>query len=564
MQATSQPPGDRWVLTLDGGGRIVAASGAAVAWVGFSAARLSGRSIWEVAAPTRRRDRLVAGRKPATALDRLAGTSFPAELQRADGSTTRVELRVDIPTGPDAPAYEVAFVDAARAPQPAAVAEPAAEQDAVEPPAETGVAGATERAFADRLQRALQDRTPGASAALVRVRVIDLPLITGALGREAGDAVLEHVRGLVADALPGAAAFGMVPGGHVCVVLTGLEGNGTADALSAANAVVERLTGTTTVDGEEVRLTSAVGVALAPRDGEAAEELLSAAERATRPVDGIDCARVRLATPVGGGLRDTLRLRTRLEGVAERGELRLVYQPIFDLETMRPYGVEALLRWEDPERGLIPPASFIPVAEETGAIEQLGTWVVEELCRHAFAWRSDGIDLQLHFNVSPIELRRRGFAARVLSIIRAYRLDPARFTLEVTESTIVLDGDAAVPTLQQLRADGMQVAIDDFGAGHSSLARLRELPADMLKITRALVTGLPDRGSHELVSAALRIAEGLDLRAAASGIESEDQQRILVELGCPFGQGFALGRPSADAPTAPTAPAWSTPVLTAA
>jgi EAL domain-containing protein (putative c-di-GMP-specific phosphodiesterase class I) len=224
----------------------------------------------------------------------------------------------------------------------------------------------------------------------------------------------------------------------------------------------------------------------------------------------------------------------------------LFYQPIYDLARSAPYGVEALLRWEEPERGMVSPGEFIPVAEQTGAIVQLGIWVLEELCRHARGWRAHGIALRLHFNVSALELRRCGFASSVLSIIRSQTLDPASFTLEVTESTAVLATDRALPAVHELRAAGMQIAIDDFGAGHSSLSRLNELPADMLKIDRALVAGLPaSRTSKALVGAALDIARALDLGVVAEGIESDAQRRVVADAGCLLGQGFHLGRPRA-------------------
>jgi EAL domain-containing protein (putative c-di-GMP-specific phosphodiesterase class I)/GGDEF domain-containing protein len=540
--ATPEPaPSNARVLSLDGGGRIIGASHGAADWLGLNAPRLVGRSLWDVALPTRRRDRNAVTRRGAAVLDDFVGTTFEAEVRLGGGSTRRETLRLTAPDG-GAAAYIATFGRGTSAANAAAIAVPARAAPSATAAAAPAprVAAAPASPFRELLARGLAAVPTTGSVALLRVRIIDLPLVTAALGRATGDRLLGHIKAEIAEALPRAAAVS-----HIGIVLVGLPGNGTAEARAAADTISARLAEKVVIDGQELRQACAIGIALAPRHGDDPDVLLALADQAARPLDGVDMAGVRVATVVHDDSAALLRLRTRLEGVAERGELRLLYQPIFDLAREVPYGVEALLRWEDPDLGLISPADFIPVAEDTGAIEELGGWVVAELCRHAFAWRTQGIALQLHFNVSPVELRRRSFASRLLSIIRAYTLPPSTFTLEVTESTVMLDADTVVPTLQRLRAEGMQIAIDDFGAGHSSLSRLKELPADILKIDRALVSGLPhDKASRALVSAALHIADALGMQAVAEGIESDAEHRALVELGCPLGQGYGLGRPA--------------------
>ena len=542
-------------IRLDGGGRIIATSPGAAVWLGVDAPRLVGRAVWDVAVPARRRDRQSIRRLGTASLDAFTGRALPVRARRADGSTFDGSMLIDAADGDGASAYVATLTKGGLDGQSwtvaaAALAAPSVMEETDEPLlGDRGTPPGTNgheipSALDPILAGAMAHAAPGHAVALMRVRLLDLPLVTEVLGRAAGDELLGATETALRRALPQAAGINRVFGGDVCVVLTGLPGDGSAEARLAAARALESLAGTVEIGGEAVRHSAAIGIALAPRHGDCPAEILALAERAAREPAGSDAEPIRVATLVRGDRLDHLRLRTRLDGVAQRGELRLVYQPIFDLSRSVPYGVEALLRWEDPERGLLSPADFVPVAEETGAIVDLGAWVIEELCRHATGWRAQGFDLQLHFNVSAIELRRRGFASGLLSTVRRHGLPVTTFTLEITESTAVLEGDTALPALERLRAAGMQIAIDDFGAGHSSLSRINELPADMLKIDRALVAGLPESAaSKALVTAALQIADALRMRTVAEGIESDRQRRFLAEAGCPLGQGFALGRP---------------------
>jgi EAL domain-containing protein (putative c-di-GMP-specific phosphodiesterase class I) len=238
-------------------------------------------------------------------------------------------------------------------------------------------------------------------------------------------------------------------------------------------------------------------------------------------------------------------MAARLRRALSAGEFRLHYQPIFAVESGTVAGVEALLRWHDPERGgLVPPGEFIPVAEETGLIESIGDWVVGAVCAQQVEWAARGLTPQIAFNVSPRQLRRLDFTARVAEHLRATGADPSRLTVELTESATLQDPAEAEPILRELHDLGLQLALDDFGAGYSSLSRLREMPVGTLKIDRAFLRAVPEsREAAAIVTAILDLARALGRTAVAEGVENEAQLAFLAAQGCPLAQGFLLGRP---------------------
>jgi EAL domain-containing protein (putative c-di-GMP-specific phosphodiesterase class I) len=234
----------------------------------------------------------------------------------------------------------------------------------------------------------------------------------------------------------------------------------------------------------------------------------------------------------------------RLRHALEHGELELHYQPVVTLADGAPVGAEALLRWRDPRRGLVPPGEFLGVAEETGLIEPIGDWVVEALCRQARAWRDEGIDLQLAFNVSLRQLRPQRFAGMLERALSAHDLDPARITAEITESATMREPARVEHALHELNELGVQLAIDDFGAGYSSLGRLQQMPVDILKIDRGFLGQLAaSRTAAAVVGTIIQLAEALGMEAVAEGVETEDERRLLVARGCELGQGYLFGRP---------------------
>jgi EAL domain-containing protein (putative c-di-GMP-specific phosphodiesterase class I) len=227
----------------------------------------------------------------------------------------------------------------------------------------------------------------------------------------------------------------------------------------------------------------------------------------------------------------------------------LHYQPIFRLRTGEPVGLEALIRWEDPARGLISPAEFIPAAEHSGLIEPIGAWVVHETCRQAAEWRRLGLSPRISLNASPRELRRPDYARVLAEGLSAHGVPASQLIVEITESA-AMDEAARPPAstprspFEDLNRLGVGLAIDDFGEGFSSLSRLREVPVEQLKIDRSFMRGVPEsEGAAAVVTAIVRLAEALGREVVAEGVETEEQRRFLAEQGCPLAQGFHLAPP---------------------
>jgi diguanylate cyclase (GGDEF)-like protein len=237
-------------------------------------------------------------------------------------------------------------------------------------------------------------------------------------------------------------------------------------------------------------------------------------------------------------------LELDLRGAIEGKQLFLLYQPIFDLAGDRIVGVEALLRWRHPIRGVLAPGEFVPLAEETGLIVPIDRWVLGEACRQARAWTLAGRDVGVSVNVSAIQLGREDFADEVREALHRSGLEPSSLLLEITETTVMRDVQAASKRLEEVKRLGVSIAIDDFGTGYASLAHLQQLPADTLKVDGSFVTALrEDDRSSDLLQAILGVGRSLSLRVIAEGIETEEQLQAVRDMGCEMGQGYLLSRP---------------------
>jgi EAL domain-containing protein (putative c-di-GMP-specific phosphodiesterase class I) len=239
-----------------------------------------------------------------------------------------------------------------------------------------------------------------------------------------------------------------------------------------------------------------------------------------------------------------LSFSTRLRKAVESRHWVLHYQPVVDLTRGDMVGVEALLRWQDPNGGLIPPGEFIPLAEEMGLIEVIGDWVIEEMCRQDQEWRSDGLNLEMSFNLSPRQLWQPDVVDKIVRPLEASGTDPSSIVIEITESTAMADPERTQRILWELHARGFRIALDDFGTGYSSLSRLKHLPVDILKIDRSFVHDVaadPEAGS--MVTAIIQLAQGLGMSPLAEGVETEQEWRFLTDHGCRLGQGYHFSRP---------------------
>jgi diguanylate cyclase (GGDEF)-like protein/PAS domain S-box-containing protein len=387
-----------------------------------------------------------------------------------------------------------------------------------------------------------------ACVAVVCVDVDDFRLVNDSLGRLAGDELLR----LVADRLRGATRetdlVARRSGDTFLLLLSDLEREGddvetaVARAGSAAQRILDALTPPFRTGGTELYVSASIGISLFPQDGDEAGVLLRNAEAAM-----LESKKGHAYVVSNRGALDStakLQFVTRLRKAVDSQRWTLRYQPILDLASGRMEGVEALIRWIEPDGTMVPPAEFIPLAEELGLIEAIGEWVIREIVYQAQAWRELDIDLEIGFNLSPRQFWQPDLANRIVQRIREGGVDASRFVVEVTESSAMTDPDRAQGILEDLHAGGLRIAIDDFGTGYSSLARLRDLPVDVLKIDRSFVHRVDvDPQNASIVAAFVELAHGLGLTTLAEGIETEGELAFLRGRGCVLGQGFLYSRP---------------------
>jgi diguanylate cyclase (GGDEF)-like protein/PAS domain S-box-containing protein len=396
--------------------------------------------------------------------------------------------------------------------------------------------------FADRLRHVLERRGRSGVTAVYFLDVDRFKRINDSLGHAAGDDVLRELGHRLQRALRPEDTVARFGGDEFTILCESL--GGVLEAVSIADRLQRPLAAPIRAGGAELRLSASIGLALAePDDSFEGARLIESADAAMYRAKERGGARAELFdSAMREGAVEALAVEQELQLALERGELCLHYQPTVDLETGAIVGAEALLRWEHPERGLLAPDAFLPVAEETGLIVPIGAWVVEDACRRLRSW--DGAQLRLSVNLGARELTHPDAVTTVLRAVRRSGIDPGRLCIEVTESTAMADGDTGFRALRELSAHGVRVALDDFGTGYSSLDQLRSMPADVVKLDRSFVQGLaPGSQDNALVAAVIAMGRALELEVIAEGIETERQAADLREMGCPFGQGYLFARP---------------------
>jgi diguanylate cyclase (GGDEF)-like protein len=406
----------------------------------------------------------------------------------------------------------------------------------------TGLANRT--LFKDRVEHALSlRREEGKSVAVAFLDLDDFKTINDSLGHAAGDELLIHVARRIKDSIRTSDTAARLGGDEFAVLLEDVE-----DISVPAYRILQSLAEPIDLEGKPVTVHGSVGIAL-HQPGQTASDLLRNADVAMYGAKAQGKGRfMPFDQTMHSAAVQRFELKNELLAAIEGGEFTLHYQPIMDLTTNRRTAVEALIRWEHPERGMINPGDFIPLAEETGAIVPIGRWVLDTACAQVATWRRSpsSRDLRLSVNVSPNQLKDGSIVEDVARSLARAGLPAEALVLEITESAFLLSHEEIAERVVELAALGVVIALDDFGSGYSSLGYLSKLPIGILKIDRSFVDGI-DQGPEEaaVAQAIIRLGHTLGLEIIAEGIETSGQLAELRRRECHLGQGFLLGRPSA-------------------
>jgi diguanylate cyclase (GGDEF)-like protein len=393
-------------------------------------------------------------------------------------------------------------------------------------------------------QMIVQARRRGAQLGVLFVDLDEFKLVNDSLGHAGGDELLKEAARRLQAGVRAGDTVARIAGDEFAIVLADLAR--AEDAAMVAQKLIERLSAPVAVGGHELFVSASIGVALFPADGEDVETLLGAADAAMYRAKQAGRNSFQFFTAeINQRTRARALLGAELRRALERGEFRLVYQPKFDLKSERPSGAEALLRWHHPSRGIVSPAHFIPILEESGLIVPVGEWVLRQACADLRAWEADGAEpLPVAVNLSARQFRQLDLAARICAIVSEAGVRPELVELEITESQLMQDPDHAVRAMRSLAEAGIRIAIDDFGTGYSSLAYLTRFPLAALKIDRSFVAGIVHQGGDAtIVRTIIEMAHTLGFAVIAEGVENEGQKHFLRGLGCEQAQGFLFSRP---------------------
>ncbi|BAQ71887.1 diguanylate cyclase domain-containing protein [Pseudomonas sp. Os17] len=399
--------------------------------------------------------------------------------------------------------------------------------------------------FTDRAEQALASaQVHKRGCAMLMIDLDHFKMINDSLGHNVGDQLLKAVAERLGDLSGQGITLARLGGDEFAVLAESCPQLVQAAAL--AQRIIDGLKEPFLLGEQQVVINASIGISLFPSDALSASQLLRNADAALFKAKSAGRNGYALYTEeLTAHAQQRVEIAFELRRALEQQELRVYYQPVHDLETSHLIGVEALVRWEHPQRGLVSPAEFIPIAERTGMIAEIDAWVMQQACRQMCQWQADGVTLSfIAVNVSTRLFARSELYQQVAQVLHDTGLDPAYLELEVTESAVMDDPEVALEQMHRLRELGIRLAIDDFGTGYSSLLRLKRLPVQKLKIDQGFVAGLPfDEDDAAISRVIIALAQSMGMQVHAEGIEQAEQARFLLEHGCDLGQGYWFGRP---------------------
>ena len=399
--------------------------------------------------------------------------------------------------------------------------------------------------FHERLEHALQGAQSGESICVLVMDLNGFKAVNDTFGHPVGDELLVHVARRMTGCLRQADTAARLGGNEFGVLL---EGATSQEAVAAAERILQSVRRPFLIDAKELFIDASIGVGESPQGFVQSDVLIRLADAAMYSAKSEANGGIQVYTPdLHNEVLTRFELVTDLRRALEREEFAVYFQPVVRMEDEHIVGVEALVRWIHPTRGLILPGEFIPLAEETGLVVNLDRWVMREACRALRAWQEEFPSLgpfTMSLNVSARQLVDPQLTSEVEKIVREAGLDPASLTLEITEGVVMQDVEVTARILKDLKALGLRLAIDDFGTGFSSLSYLRRLPVDVVKIDRSFVTGVASASEEwTLARGIVKLVHGLGFETIAEGVERADQKAHLRALGCKLAQGYYFARP---------------------
>jgi diguanylate cyclase (GGDEF)-like protein/PAS domain S-box-containing protein len=399
--------------------------------------------------------------------------------------------------------------------------------------------------FRDRLDTALrQAQRSNRPLAVLMMDLDHFKTINDTLGHQTGDRLLKEVAQRLSASVRDCDTLARLGGDEFALLMPEIRSAG--DAASIARKLVQALTPEIDLGGQGVFMTTSIGIAMFPDHGESSDELIKNADVALYVAKNAGRNTWHVFDPTSEvAAIDRLELESALRHAVARRELVLHYQIQIDTGTNRISGAEALIRWQHPERGLLPPDRFIPLAEQTGVIEEIGAWCLETACRQLARWQEEGLPIpRIAVNVSPRQLRSSGFPGQVMDVVRETGIKPEQLELELTETMLSENPKLVFDIFTELRRQGVRIAIDDFGTGYSSLNYLAQFPVDVIKIDRSFVRNLDGQSeAFHLVRAIILLAQSMKMETVAEGVEMDQQHSELASLGCDHLQGFLFAQP---------------------
>jgi diguanylate cyclase (GGDEF)-like protein/PAS domain S-box-containing protein len=529
------------IVSFDVGGRIIDFNPAAEQLFGHTRAQAVGHDLAELILPASRH----AAFHQTLALCRErpegdAGQRQEITARRADGSEFPVEMAVTFIQVDNAPFFTAYLRDLTERKAYEAQIEYLATHDAL-------TRLANRNLLMDRVEQAIAQtaRRPGQTLAVLFVGIERFKFINDSMGHSFGDELIRNIAGRLQQGVRDGDTVARQSGDEFVILMAGLQ-DGAQDALRGASEILALFMQPFAVDGHAIHLTCSIGVSLYPDDGKDAEMLLAHADAAMHRAKAAGGGTVQFYThDLSVFAAERVRLENALWSGLERGEFSVYYQPQVRVADGVIAGAEALIRWQHPELGMVYPARFITLAEETGLIGPIGAWVLETACAQNRVWQQSGFpELRMAVNVSTRQFRHDGIVQALDSLLAAGLVTPGSLELEVTESSLMDDMDESIRILNELRALGASISLDDFGTGYSSLAYLRRLPVDRLKIDQSFVHQMEDDAQKRtMVREIIHLSQAFGLSTIAEGVETPGELAFLAAHGCHEYQGYFCARP---------------------